>query len=241
MLYFLKLALSIKCPFTQLVFSKIYPLRCYWKFENNTADPCDLRTKEISASSKMLLEVSLQKSTGKLLFAEAKEDFVEFLFGFLSIPLGTVIGTLTNGASSYSCMDNILKSISNMSVGRYLKSQPIKDMLLKPHIGQKFSSKHQVFSLKAVPTVATDHGKKDPRIDGGFLKQSGMFMVTDDLTITPSSSFSTMDVLKKLKVQPEDIERYEVSIGLQEGLSMLKASLKSCSTLTKSLEHELNK
>ncbi|KAF5789100.1 hypothetical protein HanRHA438_Chr09g0377951 [Helianthus annuus] len=158
MLYFLKLALSIKCLFTQLVFSKIYPLRCYWKFENNTADPCDLMKKEISASSKMLLEVSLQKSTGKLLFAEAKEDFVEFLFGILSIPLGTVIGTLTNGASSYSCMDNILKSISNMSVGRYLKSQPIKDMLLKPHIGQKFSSKHQVFSLNAIPTVAIDQG-----------------------------------------------------------------------------------
>ncbi|KAJ0879717.1 hypothetical protein HanRHA438_Chr10g0454741 [Helianthus annuus] len=90
---------------------------------------------QASASSKMVLELSLQKSTGKLLFAEAKEDFVEFLFGFLWLPLGSIIGTLTKGASTSRCMDNILTSISNMSVGRHLKSQYIKDMLLKPHFG----------------------------------------------------------------------------------------------------------
>ncbi|MFS7965924.1 hypothetical protein Hanom_Chr09g00767871 [Helianthus anomalus] len=103
----------------------------------STSDQSVFIKKETSASSKMVLEVCLQKSTGKLLFAEAKEDFVEFLFCFLSIPLGTVIETLMNGASSISCMDNIFKSISSMSVGRYLKSQEIKDMLLKPHFGQQ--------------------------------------------------------------------------------------------------------
>ncbi|XP_076935935.1 uncharacterized protein LOC143602837, partial [Bidens hawaiensis] len=171
----------------------------------------DFMNKETFTSSKMLLDVSLQKSTGKLLFAEVEEDFVDFVFGFLSIPLGTVIGTLMNGASSIGCMDNILKSILNMSVGRYLKSQVIKDMLLKPHFGQEYSSLNQLFPVK------------------------------DDLVIAPSSSHMAMNNMHKLNVSFDDVEKYEISIGLEEGLRMLKASLLSGSTLTNSLEHLLKK
>ncbi|MFS7965968.1 hypothetical protein Hanom_Chr09g00768331 [Helianthus anomalus] len=78
--------------------------------QESSFDQCDLMKKELSTTSTMLLKVFLQKSSGKLLFAETKEDFVEFLFGILSIPLGTVVGTLLNGASSISCMDNVFKS-----------------------------------------------------------------------------------------------------------------------------------
>lgn len=96
MLHFLKMALSIDYPLTYLVFSKIrYPIREFLGHgQDFTFDQCALLKKDVSACSKMLLEVSLQKSTGRLLFAEAKDDFVEFLFGLLSIPLGTVISTL---------------------------------------------------------------------------------------------------------------------------------------------------
>ncbi|KAJ0751915.1 hypothetical protein HanPI659440_Chr09g0318241 [Helianthus annuus] len=127
MLYFLKLALSLDFPFTYLIFSQSLFLRSLGgSGQNNDVDHCDLMKKEVSASSKMILELSLQKSTGKLLFVEAKEDFVEFLFGILSIPVATVIGTLAKGAFTIRCMDNIYKSISNMSVGsRCLKSQDI--------------------------------------------------------------------------------------------------------------------
>ncbi|KAI3670965.1 hypothetical protein L1987_87610 [Smallanthus sonchifolius] len=239
LLRFFNMALSIDYPFTYLVFSETpNPLPELVVFGQGQ---CDVLKKEVSESSNILIEVCLQKSTGKLLFAEAKEDFVDFLFSCLSLPLGTVTGTLLKGASSISCMDNLFKSISNMSVGRYLNSQDIKDMLLKPHIGQQYSSKNQVFSLEHVPTRLIEQDYKDPRKDGGLLKQSGMFMVTDDLTITPLSSFSIIGILKKLKVLPDDIERLEVSIGMKEGLSILKASLRSCSTLTDSLEHQLKK
>ncbi|XP_076884098.1 uncharacterized protein LOC143533120 [Bidens hawaiensis] len=217
MLYFLKLALSIDCPFTYLVFSKIKssPKLAISGQDITLNQYCHLMNKKVSASSKMILEVSLQKSTGKLLFAEANEDFVDFLFGILSIPLGTVVGTLMNGASSISCIDNIFKSISSMSVGRYIKSQDIKDMLLKPHFGQHYSSKNQVFPLScAVRDSDTKH--KDPSVDGGFMKQYGLFMITDDLTITPSSLVSTVNILKKLDVLLEDIEKREVSVGLEE-------------------------
>ncbi|XP_076919182.1 uncharacterized protein LOC143602839 [Bidens hawaiensis] len=208
-------------------------------------DAGDFMNKETFTSSKMLLDVSLQKSTGKLLFAEVEEDFVDFVFGFLSIPLGTVIGTLMNGASSIGCMDNILKSILNMSVGRYLKSQVIKDMLLKPHFGQEYSSLNQLFPVKGSDTTRVQFGfhfhLNDPRMNGVFLRQSGMFFVTDDLVIAPSSSHMAMNNMHKLNVSFDDVEKYEISIGLEEGLRMLKASLLSGSTLTNSLEHLLKK
>ncbi|KAM0003125.1 hypothetical protein Hdeb2414_s0297g00860121 [Helianthus debilis subsp. tardiflorus] len=242
MLYFLKLALSTHRPFTYFVFSRICPeTDIFISWHHSISEYYDYIKREVSASSKMFLELSLQKSTGKLLFAEAKEDFVEFLFGFLWLPLGTVIGTLTKGASTSRCMENILRSISNMSVGKYLKTQDIKDMLLKPHFGQKYFSKNQIFPLNGVPLRSDEVENNDIKIDVGFLKQSGMFLVTDDLTITPSSLASSIDLLKKLEVAPEDIERCEVSISLKEGLSMLKESLRSSSILTKSLEHQLKR
>ncbi|KAL8239761.1 hypothetical protein R6Q59_016328 [Mikania micrantha] len=224
-LHFFKMALVINCPFTYLVFSN-----------KNLSSPefvcLQSLNKEVSATSHMVLEVFYQKSTRKLLFAEGKEDFVEFLFSFLSIPLATVIGTLMNGASSLKCMDNILESISTMSVGRYLKSKNIKDMLLQPHIGHYYLSKNHVFSV-----IASDNEQKDPRTDGGILikQSSGVFLVTDDLKIISSSSLSMIDILNKLKVSPEDIQGSEVNIGLKEGLNMLKTSLISYQTLTKSL------
>ncbi|MFS7965928.1 hypothetical protein Hanom_Chr09g00767921 [Helianthus anomalus] len=66
-----------------------------------------------------------------------------------------------------------------------------------------------------------------------------MFIMTNDLIITPSSSYSTLNTLNDLKVSFFDIKRDEISIGLIEGLKILKASLKSRSTLTDSLEHLL--
>ncbi|KAJ0524569.1 hypothetical protein HanHA300_Chr09g0301961 [Helianthus annuus] len=40
-----------------------------------------------------------------------------------------------------------------------------------------------------------------------------MFIVTDDLIITPSSSYSTLCTLNNKKVSFDDVETYEISIG----------------------------
>ncbi|KAK9074318.1 hypothetical protein SSX86_006916 [Deinandra increscens subsp. villosa] len=246
MLNLLQMALTLDSPLTCYVFHENNPfLDLVRPGQRVTFDQSHPMKKEEYTSSKMVLEVTLQKSTGKLLFAEAKEDFVDFVFGFLSIPLGTVIGTLLKGSSSITCMDNVFRSISNMSVGRYLKSQDIKNMLVEPCFGQGYTSKNITFPLTG--TVTTKKGAffnyqlKDPRIKEAFLKESGMFFVTDDLLITPSTSHLAINTLIKSKVKVDDIEKYEISIGLEEGLKMLKASLRSKSTLTNIIEHQLRK
>ncbi|KAK1416889.1 hypothetical protein QVD17_26008 [Tagetes erecta] len=245
MLHLLKLSLSLDSPLTHLVFGQNCSFQDTSKMALSNLDPLSVfndhgeMKKDISFSSKIVVELFLLKSSGKLLFAEAKKDFVDFLFGFLSISLATVTGTLMKGASGVSCMDNIFNSISNMSVGSYLKSQHIKDMLLETRFGQHYVSKNQLFGLEGTPFYRRNFKLKDPRIDEEYLKHSGMFIVTDDLVVTPSSSYSTIDALIKLKVQLDDIERHEISIGLEEGFKILKASLRSRSTLTAFFEHQL--
>ncbi|XP_035833248.1 uncharacterized protein LOC110877258 isoform X2 [Helianthus annuus] len=228
-LHLLKMALSLDSVFTYLVFNRISSIR-------DLVVPS--QRSDIDQTVLMKKDVSLQKSTGKLLFAEARGDFILLLFDILSFPLGTVVGELMKvGVSSLTCINNIFKSISDMSVRRYLKSQDIKDILLKP----QFPPIHHLFQLKGTPLHYGDLSCKDLKIDKGLLKQSGMFIVTDDLIITPSSSYSTLCTLNNKKVSFDDIETYEISIGSTEGLKILNASLRSCSTLTDSLEHLLKK
>ncbi|KAI5407459.1 hypothetical protein KIW84_053644 [Lathyrus oleraceus] len=62
-----------------------------------------------------------------------------------------------------------------------------------------------------------------------------MYMVTDDLFVTPMSTISTMSYLKKSKIPLSDLEERVIKIGVNEGLSILKASLISKSALTNGL------
>lgn len=63
----------------------------------------EINTK-VTSSSEISMKVNLQKSTGKVMFAEADEEFLEFLFCFLAIPIGTLVGKLIKGNSSMVCM-----------------------------------------------------------------------------------------------------------------------------------------
>nr|XP_043629777.1 uncharacterized protein LOC122601066 [Erigeron canadensis] len=219
----------------------------------------------------MALKGTLQKSTSKFLFAEAEEDFVDFLFGFFAIPLRTIIGKLMNGITCVESLDNLFASISKMIVGKGLKSNKVKDVLLKPQLEQKYLSQNQIFPLDisngpmlylytykidsdffACVTSGTKYGDKaEERFiellveykhpQGGFWKASTKFMLMDDLVVTPLSSFSTISFLNKLKVPFNDIVEHELSISIEEGLKILKASLKSSSHCLSTLTDDLLK
>ncbi|KAJ9550878.1 hypothetical protein OSB04_014923 [Centaurea solstitialis] len=263
----LRFALSFSSPLSYLVLHKTHPFPGLVHLgQSKHVQSTSIKKGVSSSDPKMFLHVSLQKSTGKLLFAEAEEDFVDFVFGFLAISLGALIGKLMNGSSSFVCMDNLYRSISTLSAARYLTSQAVKDILLAPHFGYTHKTKNHFFPLKGddycpidmvLPANVTHNwwdscflsfkgeGRRtalnNPKVNGELFKHSGMFMVTDDLVIIPCSSVSTMEVLKMLKVPLNDIEKHKVSIGLEEGLRMLKASMRSSSVLSIGLEHQLKK
>ncbi|XP_071740904.1 uncharacterized protein [Rutidosis leptorrhynchoides] len=99
------LGLSLSCD-SPLTFLVLYPSRDIIISQQGIFDLCT--SAEEKDEPNLLFQVSLQKSTGKFLFAEGDGDFVS---GFLAISLGTVIGNFINGKTSLFCTDNIYKSI----------------------------------------------------------------------------------------------------------------------------------
>ncbi|CAL0304451.1 unnamed protein product [Lupinus luteus] len=74
----------------------------------------------------------------------------------------------------------------------------------------------------------------------GFIKSPSLYMVTDDLIVTPASSISIVSYLTMSNISPSDIEERVISIGRKEYLSLLKASLISSSSLTDGLGQFIN-
>ncbi|PWA61171.1 hypothetical protein CTI12_AA374670 [Artemisia annua] len=153
MLTLLKAAIYCKYPLTYLVFNSSQPIRELFSPEQGNIIQHLTKNETAENSKRLTLKVNLQKSTSKFLLAEADEDFADFIFGFLEIPLGILIGKLMKGSSSLDSLDNLFASISNMSVEGCIKSQDLKDMLIKPQLAYKHVSQNQIFPLDVLNNV----------------------------------------------------------------------------------------
>ncbi|XP_059666203.1 uncharacterized protein LOC132312015 [Cornus florida] len=69
--------------------------------------------------------------------------------------------------------------------------------------------------------------------EGGYVRGLVTYMVTDDLSVTPMSMISGISMLNKCNVMEFDaLQEKVVEIGMDEGLKLLKGSLKSKAVLT---------
>ncbi|WJX43086.1 hypothetical protein P8452_30238 [Trifolium repens] len=76
----------------------------------------------------------------------------------------------------------------------------------------------------------------------GFVKRPSLFIVWDDLQVTPLVNTSSISFLHKMNVPLDDLEEHVVSIGEIEALNLLGASLTSSKeALTEGLFHLLKK
>ncbi|XP_052728507.1 uncharacterized protein LOC128195303 [Vigna angularis] len=175
----------------------------------------------------------------------------------MTLPLGGVLHML-EGESSLSCIDKLYKSISELSPDRYLRSQRVKEELVNAKCAPQFAINGQILPIGEVSLpkycfntlrdglVATSTTPSlkicDPKScigdscsGKGFPKGPSTFMVTDDLVVTPMSSISAVSYLNRSQVPFSDLEERVISVGVKEGLAILKASLTSTSALTQSL------
>ncbi|KAK6157294.1 hypothetical protein DH2020_011542 [Rehmannia glutinosa] len=191
-------------------------------------------------SKKMILKVMVRKSTNKLLFAQAEEDFVDFLFSLLTIPLGGV-ECLLGSNTSLKNVDNLYTSLANINGDKYLKTKDTKTMLLKPKLPHGYISKNQIFPLteESAPLLyyrepnfhfdVTEYlspsdqrsgiqvsSFKTPKGEGNYVDGSRMYMVTDDLTVTPLCMTSSLSILNGLEIPLSDVKELEIHIGLEE-------------------------
>jgi len=74
---------------------------------NPTNESWFVRGEESSDESRRIVVRALvKKSNKKFVFASPEEDFADFLFNFLTLPLGGVLHML-EGNSSLGCIDNV--------------------------------------------------------------------------------------------------------------------------------------
>lgn len=81
------------------------------------------------------LKLLVNKDTNKVLFAEAGKDFVDVLFSFLTLPLGTIARLVEKKSSmgpvSVGCLNKLYGSLRVFDK-EYMRMETTKEMLLQP-------------------------------------------------------------------------------------------------------------
>ncbi|KAL7128792.1 hypothetical protein ABFS83_13G018100 [Erythranthe nasuta] len=241
----LKASLLSRTPLTDIILNKsqMYGDSARTKYEPGV--PLDRIDKKATPNSKkMNLKVILQKSSNKLLFAQAEDDFVDFLLCFLTIPLGGIEHLLGSNTCLKS-IDNLHKSVADLISDKYLVCADTKNRLMNPKLFHGYSSENFILPLNN-PTLVLPYSwgwgpEKFSSINfakgqGKYVRGPRMYKIADDLTVTPFCMASTISTLEYLNIPLSDIKEMEFQIGLEEALSILKASLTSTSVLSDAMK-----
>ncbi|GMP39394.1 hypothetical protein CsSME_00010248 [Camellia sinensis var. sinensis] len=200
-----------------------------------------------NVDTKINLKLIINKSNNRALYAEVEENFVDVLCSFLAFPIGYVFKEFSS-LSFKGCMGNLFKSIQDTNINKFFKSEEMKDIVVNPKVapglacGNKligiedavnpsFSTLSSLFKTKC-SDLNSNSLIGEANIGSGFMKGPSMFMVTDNLSITPLSPVSGISLINRLKVPLSDVEELEVTMGEEETLRLLVASLVSRSALT---------
>ncbi|EYU34009.1 hypothetical protein MIMGU_mgv1a020636mg [Erythranthe guttata] len=207
------------------------------------------KVKEATSNSNemIILKIMVQKSTNKLLFARAGEDFIDFLCSLLAIPFGAVEYLLV-GKTCLKAIDNLYVSIVHLIDDSYLATLDIKNRLMLAKLPHGYISENQILPLivesfpytnDTVPRLEKFSSVKFVKGQGKYIRGPTMYKITDDLTVTPFCMASMFLALKEQNIPLSDVLELELEIRLEEGLSILKASHTSASALTDALMTKL--
>lgn len=117
-----------------------------------------LRVKTCTNDIKMDVKLVRSKSQKKIIFAETCENFVDFIFSFLTIPLGSII-KLLDGNSFVGCIDNLYKSVENLDSSWCTDSRSV---LLNPGVIPQFGCPNQPLNIPQVQLATYYYGTGTP-------------------------------------------------------------------------------
>ncbi|PRQ34380.1 hypothetical protein RchiOBHm_Chr5g0068351 [Rosa chinensis] len=210
--------------------------------------------KEKNISVKLIVS----KSKNVVCYAEVREDFVNLIFSFLTLPLGFILKQMLDFPWK-GCIDQLCKGVLDFDE-QFFKSNHHKELLCNPKLVPGFSFENNLLGIEEavyyrfydnkykwtsdssiIPSNQSSvevkfldpksHGDKD-RNARGFLKEPAIFTVTDNLDVRRASPIFQLSVLNDLKVHFTDIEDRTVHVGKNEALRLLVASVVSDSVLT---------
>lgn len=180
------------------------------------------------------LKVYVRKSDKAILYAECREEFVDFLFTFLVIPL-EFAWELSVDHLNMGCVGNLRRSVKELSFEQrreamlpyyyscriqlldvVIQETPEYECLVsrRSYNSSRLSKtiKKSVLGdgervAKLTPVVTSDSASI------GLVKGETNFIVSDDLVVTAMNSSSTISLLSKLQMNISDIEEQMISIG----------------------------
>ena len=82
------------------------------------------------------LKALVDKASNKVIFIEADNDFVDVLFSFLTIPMGTIVKLASKQSAplKIGCMNNLYESVANIDA-QHFENEAFREMLLCPKNG----------------------------------------------------------------------------------------------------------
>lgn len=125
---------------------------------------------------KISLKLMICKSSRKVCYAEAGEDFVNFLLSFLTLPLGFIVKQIQMDSSSSltGCIDKLYKSVQDLDE-QHLVSSYHKEMLLNPKLVPGFGYENSLLGIEKA----------------SYYRLGSVLTTTDDRKL--SASFSSVD------------------------------------------------
>nr|GMD43392.1 uncharacterized protein LOC109182299 [Ipomoea batatas] len=158
------------------------------------------------------LQVTLNKSTNKILFAKATNEFFDFLCTFLTIPIGSIIHVLKRNLGGLGgCIHNLYTSVEELEDKWF--GSCLKSAILNPQIAQYHNCKKQPLKLDVLIEIEL---LLDPRPNQNFAGEPLLFLVLDNLDVKPLSSASSSLILRELKVPFRDVEDQVITVGMNE-------------------------
>ncbi|XP_073062029.1 uncharacterized protein [Primulina eburnea] len=213
--------------------------------------------RKLLMSKKMRVTAFVQNSTNRILAVQAQEDFVDFLFSLLTIPLGKAEFIL-HGDTGLGSVDNLYRCIPSLNVRKSINTENHSiNSLLNPTIPRNYVSVTQILPLaqKSSHMLLSKYddfrGRHQRNLemtdsrDMDHYELKGLkpnaYMVTDDLVVMTSSANYGVSKLQATGIPLHDIETHVLDIGMEEALNILKASLTSSFALTNGLKQSLRR
>lgn len=108
-----------------------------------TSSDTNTPQKILTQTEVINLKLMIDNKQKRILYAEADNKFVDFLFSILSLPIGTVLKLLSTAPSSPTIVTPMIGSLSslyrsaNSMKTNYFESNRKKESLLNPHLPSK--------------------------------------------------------------------------------------------------------
>ncbi|CAL4951671.1 unnamed protein product [Urochloa decumbens] len=184
------------------------------------------------------MKLLVDTKSGRVIYAEAGKDVVDFLFSLLTLPVATVVKVLSKDAM-VGCIGNLYGSVERLDAA-YVRSADAKATLLSLAGGHESVSllRLQPATLPAPVAAAVEVYQCS---EGGDVDECYNYValgivtykIMDDLTVAPMSTISGITALRGLGVTDiTSLQEKAVRVGYNEGLDMLRASLQSKTVLT---------